>query len=109
MPTVDFNAPGESETRMTLMAAIARRQTVAAQYNGAQITLAPHLLFERHGDLFVRALNLNKNWRDEADRRLGQFKLAGLAGIRLLEEQFLPLPTYEAAPPRSDDILILAI
>lgn len=98
-----------SDTRLKLMAAIARRQYVMARYNGGYVKLAPHLLFERHGDLFVSALNMSKAWRSEDERRLGQFKLTGLVATELLDEQFEPLPTYEAATPRSDDTLILAI
>lgn len=98
-----------SDTRLKLIEAIARKQTVAARYNGGLLKLAPHVLFERHGDLFVSALNLNKTWRTEEDRRLGQFKLAGLEATELLDETFDPLPSYEAAAPRSDDTLILTI
>lgn len=98
-----------SEARLKLMEAIARRRTVTARYNGAIIKLAPHLLFERHGDLFVSALNLSKLWRSDDERRLGQFKLAGLASMELLEEGFDPLPSFEVATPRPDDTLILAI
>ncbi|MGN6357744.1 MAG: hypothetical protein ACTHLU_09730 [Novosphingobium sp.] len=95
--------------RVTLMKAIARQQAVATRYNGERIRLAPHLLFERHGDLFIGALNLGKNWRADDERRLGQFKLAGLGGAELLDETFEPLPSYQPAPPRADDTLILAI
>jgi len=98
-----------SETRLKLMEAIARKQAVTARYNGNVIKLAPHLLFERHGDLFISALNMSKSWRADDEQRLGQFKLAGLAAMELLEEHFDPLPTYEPATPRSDDTLILAI
>jgi hypothetical protein len=98
-----------SETRIKLIEAIARKQTVTARYNGAVIKLAPHLLFERRGDLFISALNMSKSWRTDDERRLGQFKLAGLAATELLDEGFDPLPTYEAAAPRSDDTLILTI
>jgi hypothetical protein len=98
-----------SETRLTLMEAIARKRAVEARYNGDVIKLAPHMLFERHGDLFVSALNLSKSWRSDDDRRLGQFKLAGLGATELLEEGFDPLPSYEPTVPRSDDALILAI
>lgn len=91
------------------MEAIARKQVVAARYNGGLIKLAPHLLFERRGDLFTSALNLSKSWRADEERRLGQFKLAGLAAMELLDERFDPLPSYKAEAPRSDDILILAI
>ena len=98
-----------SENRLTLMEAIARKRAILARYNGAEIKLAPHLMFERRGDLFVSALNMSKDWRADDERRLGQFKLAGLAATELLDEGFDPLPTFDAAPPRSDDTLILAI
>ena len=98
-----------SETRLTVMEAISRQKTIAARYNGELIKLAPHLLFERRGDLFTVALNMSKNWRSGDERRLGQFKLAGLVATELLDESFDPLPSYEPAVPRSDDALILAI
>lgn len=98
-----------TDTRLKLIEAIARKKTVAARYNGGLLKLAPHVLFERHGDLFVSALNLSKTWRTDEERRLGQFKLAGLEATELLEETFDPLPSYEAAAPRSDDTLILTV
>lgn len=98
-----------SETRLKLMEAIARKKTVAARYNGGLLTLAPHMLFERRGDLFVSALNLSKNWRSDEEMRLGHFKLAGLADTELLGDGFDPLPSFEPATPHADDTLILAI
>jgi len=98
-----------SDARLKLMEAIARRKAVEAQYNGQRIKLAPHLMFERRGDLFVSALNLGKTWRSDEDPRLGQFKLAGLGAPDLLDESFDPLPDYEAAAPREDDTLLLAV
>lgn len=96
------------DTRVKLMEAIVRKRTVAVHYNGQDITIAPHLLFERHGDLFVGALNLSKNWRDD-ERRLGQFKLAGLRAAKLLDEGFDPLPAYRAEPPRGEDTIVMAL
>ncbi|MGH6745405.1 hypothetical protein EDF58_103221 [Novosphingobium sp. PhB57] len=97
------------DTRLSLMEAISFRRTVNARYNGGIIKLAPHLMFERHGDLFVSALNLSKAWRSPEERRLGQFKLAGLEVTELLEEVFEPLPDFEPAAPRSDDTLLLTV
>ncbi|PZQ54311.1 MAG: hypothetical protein DI555_12835 [Novosphingobium pentaromativorans] len=97
------------DTRLSLMEAISFRRTVNARYNGGIIKLAPHLMFERHGDLFVSALNLTKAWRSPEERRLGQFKLAGLEVTELLEEVFEPLPGFEAAAPREDDTLLLTV
>lgn len=75
-----------SDSRLKVMEAIARRKAVEAQYNGKRIKLAPHMLFERRGDLFVSALNMSKSWRSEEERRLGQFKLSGLGEPDLLDE-----------------------
>jgi hypothetical protein len=97
------------DTRITLMEAIARQQIVVTRYNGQKIRLAPHLLFERHGDLFVGALNLDKSWLEDHERRLGQFKLSGLGAAELLDETFDPLPSFEHAAPRADDTLLLAV
>lgn len=95
------------DTRFKLMEAIVKQRTVAVSYNGEHLKLAPHLLFERHGDLFVGALNLSKNWR--GDRWLGQFKLAGLGAAELLDETFDSFPAYQAAPPRGGDTLVMAL
>lgn len=98
-----------SETRLTLMEAIARKRVVTAQYNGQQMKLAPHQMFERRGDLFVSALNLDKNWRSDDERRLGHFKLDGLVAPAIIDSEFDPLPSFEPAAPQSDDTLLLAV
>lgn len=98
-----------SEPRIKLIEAIARKQAVAARYNGAMVKLAPHLIFERHGDLFISALNMSKEWRSDDERRLGQFKLNGLSAAELLDETFDPLPAFDGEPPRADDVVVLAI
>ena len=98
-----------NDTRMKMMEAIARRRMVTAEYNGNVMRLAPHQLFERRGDLFVSALNLSKNWRSPDDWKLGHFKLDGLAAAELQDEEFQPLPMFEAAAPHEDDTLLLAV
>ncbi|MFM5948843.1 MAG: hypothetical protein ACKOPM_06385 [Novosphingobium sp.] len=98
-----------SDARLTLFEAISTKRTVEALYNGTTIRIAPHLMFERHGDLFVSALNLGKTWRSDEAPRLGQFKLAGLNDTALLDETFEPVEGFKPAPPRADDVLILAV
>ena len=78
-----------NDTRLKMMEAIARRRIVSTRYNGDAMTLAPHQMFERHGALFVSALNLNKNWRSDEEKRLGQFKLDGLGETEVTEGQFV--------------------
>ncbi|MFM5931672.1 MAG: hypothetical protein ACKOPQ_12255 [Novosphingobium sp.] len=98
-----------TDQRLIVMEAIARKRLLAANYNGLRIDLAPHLLFERHGDLYVSALNLGKTWRSDEEPRLGQFKLAGLGAPEVLEGEFEPLPNFSPETPRETDTLILSV
>lgn len=97
------------DIRLALMEAITFRKIVKVRYNRDVIRLAPHLLFERKGDLFTSALNVEKAWRADEDPRLGQFKLAGLADITLTDDEFEPLPSFSPRTPRDDDVPILAV
>lgn len=111
-PTQSAQADPTAEVlsaRLVLMEAIARRRAVAATYNGAAIKLSPHQLFERNGDLFTTAVNASKKWRLDEEKRLGQFKLAGLKDVKLLDESITPLPSFSNALPRPEDTLVLAI
>ena len=78
------------ETGLTVLKGIARRCIVKVRYNGQCLNSA-HLMFERHGDLSVRAVSWGKNRRDGDGPRFGLFKLAGLADAELLEATFEPL------------------
>ena len=97
------------DPRMVLFEAIARKRAVTAQYNGVQMRLAPHVLFERRGDLFLSALNMTKNWRSDDEKRLGHFKLDGLGETILTDEGFDPLPSFEPNAPLPNDKLVMAI
>ena len=91
------------------MEAIARRMLLTGRYNGQTLTLAPHALFARRGDLFVSALNVAKNWRSADERRLGYFELAGLADVEVTGEPFETLPNSAALLAQIDDELLLAV
>jgi hypothetical protein len=98
-----------SDTHIKIMEAITSKRTIAALYNGTRLELAPHLIFERHGELFASALNLSKEWQPGARRHLGQFKIAGLSAAELLEGHFDPLPGFDGTPPRPGDVIVLAV
>ncbi|MEJ2407822.1 MAG: hypothetical protein P8Y58_09260 [Novosphingobium sp.] len=93
----------------TIIEAIALRRAICAQYNGGEMLLAPHRMFVRHGELFVSALNLRKNWRSEEERRLGHFKLNGLSGTVMTADAFEPLPANENGLPRETDEEVFSI
>lgn len=91
-----------------LIEAIATRRMIAADYNGARITLAPHVLFTRHGDLFIGALNPAKKIRNDEEPSLGYFKLKGLKAIALAEDAFEPLEGASELP-REGDVLVFGV
>ena len=93
----------------TLIEAIASKQMAAGVYNGSAILLAPHQLFARHGDLFVLALNTERTPREDSERRLGQFKLAGLSEVALTQETFEPLESFDPGPVRLGDEQLFSI
>ena len=105
----ETSAKSSNDPRMVLFEAIARKRAVTAQYNGVQMRLAPHVLFERRGDLFLSALNMTKNWRSDDEKHLGHFKLDGLGETALTDEGFDPLPSFRPTAPQPDDTLVLAI
>ena len=96
-------------TRLSVLEALALSVRLTARYNGQTLTLAPHALLARHGELYLSALNLTKNWRAEDEQRLGYFKLAGLAGVEVTGEPFEPLANSAAMLSRAGDELLLAV
>jgi hypothetical protein len=68
--------------------AIVKRQAVAAVYNRTAMTLAPHVLYTRHGDLHVDAVTIERDGKPPKEHKLGTFKLAGLSGVRLTPRRF---------------------
>lgn len=93
----------------TLIEAIVLKRVIVAQYNGTEMLLAPHQMFTRHGELFVSALNLRKNFRSEEERRLGHFKLDGLSAPTLTEDTFEPLPAFDNTLPRETDLQVFSV
>jgi len=63
--------------------AIERQVFVTATYNRLRARLAPHSLFERHGDSFLRAVTLEVDGREPREPKLGIFKLTGLSEVTL--------------------------
>jgi len=95
--------------RMGVLEAIARRVLLNVAYNGERLTLAPHALFARRGELYASALNLSKNWRADEERRLGYFKVTGLAAVEVTEDPFDALPNAAGMLAGAGDEVLLAV
>ena len=68
--------------------AMAKRVCVTALYNRGSVLLAPHSLFERHGELYLRAVRLEYEGRKPREPKLGTFKLSGLSAVAVTRKLF---------------------
>lgn len=83
-----------------LLEAIALRTCVRAVYNKSAVTLAPHILYQRHDDLFVDAVTVERDSRPPREVKIGTFKLAGLRDLELADRPFAPEKSFDPGHPR---------
>lgn len=84
----------------TMLEAIVKRQAVAATYNRTEVTLAPHILYTRHGDLHVDAVTVERDGKPPKEAKLGTFKLAGLSAVRITPRRFIASALFDPAAER---------
>lgn len=89
--------------------AIVKRQALSATYNHVALTLAPHVLYTRHGDLHVDAVTIERDGRPPREAKLGTFKLAGLSAVRLTPRRFDPHALFDPAAERYAGETVMAI
>jgi hypothetical protein len=75
--------------------AIVKKQAVAASYNRADVTLAPQVIYTRHGELYVDAVTLERDGRPPRESKIGTFKLTGLGALRLTPRRYERSPLFE--------------
>ena len=83
-----------------VLEAIARRLCLTAVYNRTAVRLAPHILYERHGALFVDAVTIERDGARPKEVKLGAFKLVGLSELALTSRGFLPLTSFDPRDAR---------
>ena len=87
--------------------AIAHELCVRARYNRLKIMFAPHVLFARHGDLFVDAVVVEREGLPPKDVKLGTFKIAGLSSVGLTDQPLAPrLPVDVDDPKYAESIRV---
>ena len=92
-----------------LLEAIARRQCVSAIYNKARVTLAPHIVYTRHGELFVDAVAMERDGKPPREFKLGTFKLAGLGATAITSRRFDRFPGFDAADSKYSGVAIFVV
>lgn len=109
--TTDARTPAPVDPGATpvVLEAIVKQLCLAATYNRQAVTLAPHILYTRHGELYVDAVAIEREGRPPKELKLGTFKLAGLHPLRVTARRFERSPLFHAGEPRYRDQTLMAV
>lgn len=97
------------DSNRTFFEAIALRKCVRATYNRTSVTLAPHILFTRHDELYLDAVTLERDGQPPRELKLGTFKLAGLKDVAITERSFDPMSLYEPRDAKYEGATVFAV
>ena len=97
------------ETNRIVLEAIARGTCIEAVYNRMRVTLAPHILYTRHDELYVDAVTVERDGRPPREVKLGAFKLAGLHELALADRPFEREPVFDPAESRYAGVTLFAL
>jgi len=78
-------------------------------YNKTNVTLAPHIVYTRHGELYVDAVPLERDGKPPRELKIGTFKLAGLNGTAITPRSFDRYNGFDPRDPKYDGVTIFAI
>lgn len=101
-------APPPPSTPIVLEA-IVKRLAIAATYNRVEVTLSPHILYTRHGELYLDALTIDRDGAPPKEVKLGTFKLAGLGAVRLTPRRFERSDLFGPGNAKYAGVTLLAI
>ena len=96
-------------TTPVVLEAIVKKLAVAASYNRGEVTLAPHVLYTRHGELYLDAITIERDGKPPKEVKLGTFKLAGLSPLRLTARRFSVSSLFRSGDQRYADTTLIAV
>jgi hypothetical protein len=108
-PADDRPAPAVTLPTRELLEAIARRLCVSCVYNKTNVTLAPHIVYTKHDELFVDAVPLERDGKPPRELKLGTFKLAGLNDTAITSRIFDRYNGFDPRDPKYAGVTIFAI
>jgi hypothetical protein len=92
-----------------ILEAIALQKPVHAVYNKVPVRLAPHILYTRHGELYVDAVTIERDGRPPRETKIGTFKVSGLKDMSLVEQRFEPEPTFDPSDAKYEGVTLFAV
>ena len=101
--------PSPPASTPTVFEAIVKQQCIAATYNRGEVTLAPHAIFTKHGEIHVDAVTVERDGKPPKEVKLGTFKLAGLGAVRITPRRFTPHAVFDATDAKYGDTMLMAV
>jgi hypothetical protein len=89
--------------------AIVKQQAISATYNRATVTLAPHILYTKHGDMHVDGVTLDRDGKPPREEKIGTFRLSGLGALRLTPRRFNPSELFAPSEERYQEATLMAV
>lgn len=93
----------------TILEAIVRRLCLSAVYNRGMVTLAPHILYTKHGELHVDAVAVERDGKPPREMKLGTYRLSGLGEIHLVDRAFAPIEVFNPLDPKYDGVTLMVV
>ena len=107
--TATASPPPAPDTTPTIFEAIVKRLAIAATYNRGEVTLAPHIIYTRHGELYIDAVTIERDGKPPKEVKLGTFKLAGLSPLRLTARRFERSDLFSESDPKYAGVALMAV
>lgn len=101
--------PAPSGPVPTMFEAIVRQRAVTATYNKGVVTIAPHILYTRHGEIFVDAVTVERDGKPPREEKLGTFKLDGLGDPTLTDQPFTPSALFEPEAEKYVGVTLMGV
>ena len=96
-------------TTPVVFEAIVKQLAITATYNRAEVTLAPHIAYTKHGELYIDAVTLERDGKPPKETKVGAFKLAGLSPLRITARRFTASGLFNPHDPRYQDVTLVAV
>lgn len=93
----------------TIFEAVVKQLCIKAMYNTHKVVLAPHVVYTRHGDLFIDAITVARNGMLPREIKLGVFKVAGLTDVQLSNRPFEISDLFEPDAERYIDTAVMKV
>ncbi len=93
----------------TILEAIVKQRCVTAVWNRDKVVLAPHVIYTRHGELFADAVTVARNNMLPREPKLGTYKIAGLADLKLSQRGFEPSDLFEPEAEKYAGTALMAV